>query len=99
MSDPLHNPLHDPLRPGLTLPAGRERVLLHSCCAPCSGEVMEAMLASGIRYDIFFTTPTFILSKSTKSANKKTSASLRSTAWVSLMPITMLIIGLNVSKA
>ena len=32
-------------------------MLLHSCCAPCSGEVMEAMLASGIDYTIFFYNP------------------------------------------
>ena len=32
-------------RPRLQLPPGRRRVLLHSCCAPCSGEVMEAMQA------------------------------------------------------
>src|SRR5205814_127935 len=31
--------------------------LLHSCCAPCSGEVMEAMTASGIDYSIFFYNP------------------------------------------
>jgi predicted adenine nucleotide alpha hydrolase (AANH) superfamily ATPase len=34
-----------------------EKVLLHSCCAPCSGEVMEAMLASGVEYTIFFYNP------------------------------------------
>ena len=41
------------------LPAGkaRPRLLLHSCCAPCSGEVMEAMTASGIDYTIFFYNP------------------------------------------
>jgi epoxyqueuosine reductase len=38
-------------------PGGDKRVLLHSCCAPCSGEVMEAMLASGIEYAIFFYNP------------------------------------------
>jgi predicted adenine nucleotide alpha hydrolase (AANH) superfamily ATPase len=32
-------------------------LLLHSCCAPCSGEVMEALLASGIDYTIFFYNP------------------------------------------
>jgi predicted adenine nucleotide alpha hydrolase (AANH) superfamily ATPase len=37
------------------LPGGK--VLLHSCCAPCSGEVMEAMAASGIDYAIFFYNP------------------------------------------
>ena len=47
----------DPLRPSLSLPEGRSKVLLHSCCAPCSGEVMEAMTASGIDYTIFFYNP------------------------------------------
>ncbi len=44
-------------RPVLTPPGGHKKVLLHSCCAPCSGEVMEAMLASGIDYTIFFYNP------------------------------------------
>ena len=35
-------------RPKLVLPNGADKLLLHSCCAPCSGEVMEALLASGI---------------------------------------------------
>ncbi|MDX7987649.1 epoxyqueuosine reductase QueH [Xenorhabdus sp. 12] len=41
----------------LPLPNGYSKVLLHSCCAPCSGEVMEAMLASGIDFTIFFYNP------------------------------------------
>src|SRR3546814_11803946 len=45
------------VRPKLELPNGRRKVLLHSCCAPCSGEVMEAMQASGIDYSIFFYNP------------------------------------------
>ncbi len=44
-------------RKPLPLPGGHNKVLLHSCCAPCSGEVMEAMLASGIDYTIFFYNP------------------------------------------
>jgi predicted adenine nucleotide alpha hydrolase (AANH) superfamily ATPase len=44
-------------RPTLTPPGGHKKVLLHSCCAPCSGEVMEAMTASGIDYTIFFYNP------------------------------------------
>jgi len=44
-------------RPILAVPGGARKVLLHSCCAPCSGEVMEAMLASGIDYTIFFYNP------------------------------------------
>lgn len=38
-------------------PGGEKRVLLHSCCAPCSGEVMEAMIASGLEIEIFFYNP------------------------------------------
>jgi len=48
-------------RPILTPPASAaqsgSKVLLHSCCAPCSGEVMQAMTASGINYAIFFYNP------------------------------------------
>ena len=44
-------------RPVLVPPNGEKKVLLHSCCAPCSGEVMEAMTASGIDYTIFFYNP------------------------------------------
>jgi epoxyqueuosine reductase len=44
-------------RKPLPLPFGHNKVLLHSCCAPCSGEVIEAMLASGIEYTIFFYNP------------------------------------------
>jgi len=44
-------------RPILEAPGGARKVLLHSCCAPCSGEVMEAMTASGIDYTIFFYNP------------------------------------------
>ena len=38
-------------------PEGKRRVLLHSCCAPCAGEVMEAMSNTGIEYSIFFYNP------------------------------------------
>jgi len=51
MSDTLLN--RKPIEPP---PAGG-RVLLHSCCAPCSGEVMEAIHASGIEYAIYFYNP------------------------------------------
>lgn len=44
-------------RPILELPHQASRLLLHSCCAPCSGEVMEALLASGIDFTIFFYNP------------------------------------------
>ena len=41
----------------LVLPNGADKLLLHSCCAPCSGEVMEALVASGIDFSIFFYNP------------------------------------------
>lgn len=44
-------------REQLVLPNGATKLLLHSCCAPCSGEVMEALLASDIDFAIFFYNP------------------------------------------
>ena len=41
----------------LVLPNGADKLLLHSCCAPCSGEVMEALVASNINFSIFFYNP------------------------------------------
>ena len=41
----------------LQLPNHEEKLLLHSCCAPCSGEVMERLLEAGIDYTIFFYNP------------------------------------------
>jgi epoxyqueuosine reductase len=47
--------MHDRLK--LPIPDGTARVLLHSCCAPCSGEVMEAMQASGLEITVYFYNP------------------------------------------
>ncbi|MFA4995304.1 MAG: epoxyqueuosine reductase QueH [Bdellovibrionales bacterium] len=41
----------------ISLPEGADKVLLHSCCAPCSGEVIEALHASGINFTVFFYNP------------------------------------------
>jgi len=41
----------------LPLPDHTDKVLLHSCCAPCSGEVMEAMQASGLDITVYFYNP------------------------------------------
>ncbi|KKC44181.1 epoxyqueuosine reductase QueH [Acinetobacter sp. V2] len=41
----------------LELPSGHDQLLLHSCCAPCSGEVMEALIESDIKFSIFFYNP------------------------------------------
>jgi predicted adenine nucleotide alpha hydrolase (AANH) superfamily ATPase len=45
------------MREKLELPARVDKVLLHSCCAPCSGELMEALNESGINFAIFFYNP------------------------------------------
>lgn len=41
----------------LILPNDAKKLLLHSCCAPCSGELMERFLESDINYTIFFYNP------------------------------------------
>jgi predicted adenine nucleotide alpha hydrolase (AANH) superfamily ATPase len=41
----------------LQLPNRASKLLLHSCCAPCSGEVMERLLKAGIEYTIYFYNP------------------------------------------
>ena len=42
-----------PLR--LEVPSGEtERILLHACCAPCSGAIIEALLRQGIRPAVFY---------------------------------------------
>ena len=44
-------------RTKLSLPDNQQKLLLHSCCAPCSGEVMEALIFSEIDFSIFFYNP------------------------------------------
>ena len=39
------------------VPEGEKKVLMHSCCAPCSGELMEKMMMSGIELTVFFYNP------------------------------------------
>ena len=44
-------------RPFLKAPGGVSEILLHSCCAPCEGEVLETLLDSSIRPTVFFYNP------------------------------------------
>jgi predicted adenine nucleotide alpha hydrolase (AANH) superfamily ATPase len=44
-------------REKLVSPKDNAEVLLHSCCAPCSGEVIQAIVESGINLTIFFYNP------------------------------------------
>ena len=44
-------------RQKLESPNNQAPVLMHSCCAPCAAELMEALLESNIKYSIFFYNP------------------------------------------
>jgi len=44
-------------RPELEFPHNDKKLLLHSCCAPCAGEIMEAVAASGIDTTVYFYNP------------------------------------------
>ena len=39
------------------VPFGEKNVLLHTCCAPCSGAIVECMLKNGIRPVIYYCNP------------------------------------------
>ena len=41
----------------LVLPDNKSKLLLHSCCAPCSGDIMKRLLDSDIDYTVFFYNP------------------------------------------
>lgn len=38
----------------IEVPEGEKRVLVHACCAPCSGAILEALVSSGITPTVFF---------------------------------------------
>ena len=44
-------------RPKLKTPEGEAKILLHSCCAPCAGDVMAELKRSDIDYTILFYNP------------------------------------------
>ncbi|MDA8390646.1 MAG: epoxyqueuosine reductase QueH [Gammaproteobacteria bacterium] len=46
-----------PERPLLRLPDDGGRLLLHSCCAPCSADIMSELARSGIEYTLLFYNP------------------------------------------
>ena len=49
--------LNEYTRPVLDMPGKTNQLLLHSCCAPCAGEIMLAIQASGIEQTVFFYNP------------------------------------------
>ena len=53
-------------------PPENANILLHSCCAPCSGAMFEEMLKQKYNITIFSTIQTFTQGKSMRFAKKKT---------------------------
>ena len=47
----------NPASLSLTAPDGVKKILLHVCCAPCSGAIIEELIASGIEPFLFFCNP------------------------------------------
>ena len=41
----------------LEVPGGSDKVLLHTCCAPCSSAIIECLLNHGIRPTIYYCNP------------------------------------------
>ena len=67
-------------RPPLEVPQGENQVLLHSCCAPCSGDVMAELKRSKIQYTILFYNPNIHPAKEyelRKTENKRFATKLK----------------------
>lgn len=39
------------------IPGGEDRVLLHTCCAPCSSAIIETLMQHGVRPTIYYCNP------------------------------------------
>jgi hypothetical protein len=61
----------------LTVPNGANKVLMHSCCAPCAGELMEQMVANGIDLTIFFYNPNIMPQPLTPMQEAKVDVAVR----------------------
>ncbi len=44
-------------RPKLQAPGGADKLLLHSCCAPCAGDIMGELARSDIGFTVLFYNP------------------------------------------
>ena len=41
----------------LNLPEGKKKLLMHTCCAPCCGDIMARLGESNIDYSLYFYNP------------------------------------------
>lgn len=48
---------HSKAEPPLVLPNKAEQLLLHSCCAPCAGAIMERLVKENIKFTLYFYNP------------------------------------------
>ena len=56
MTDPNNQPSwQQPAK--IDVPSDLQKLLLHSCCAPCSGEVMETLQHNQVDFSVFFYNP------------------------------------------
>lgn len=44
-------------KPEWQVPGGEDRVLLHTCCAPCSSAIIECLMEHGVRPTIYYCNP------------------------------------------
>jgi predicted adenine nucleotide alpha hydrolase (AANH) superfamily ATPase len=70
------------------------KVLMHSCCAPCAGDLMERMIASKIDLTIFFYNPNIHPKKEYEIRKNENIRLPKSSEFLLLMPIMMCKIGL-----
>ena len=59
------------------VPGGENKTLMHSCCAPCSGPLIEKMAESGIDLNIFSIIPMSIPKRNMNCVKKKIFAMLK----------------------
>ena len=62
--------LENYVRPTMVLPNNKKNLLLHSCCAPCAGEIMEALIKSNIHPTIYFYNPNICLLYTSDAADE-----------------------------
>ena len=71
---------------------------MHSCCAPCAGEIMEAVAASGIDTTIYFYNPNIHPREEYEIRKEEKLDLQRSLVLILSMPIMIKIIGLRELK-